>query len=171
MKQLILVALIALSNLTTNAQGKTVYVSTDEIFQSIYQTRIADSIVTLEANKLSGFYDYQKQNLNDSIQKFFTDSLTMNEKQKEEKRTALQAELADMGRLEANIKDSIQKLKEEIVVPIRKLMMDVILATGKSKGATTILYRENAILIPPGSDITAEVIKKINAIKPKKVGK
>ncbi len=168
MKKILLLCGLAIINVTMFAQGKTLYVSTDGIYQNIYQIRDVDSIINIETAKMAEAYDVRKQALNDSIAKFFVDSVSMSDIAKETKRLALQKDISEMGQYEAQLKENLESYKEKVLTPIKKLVFETINAVGKAKGATTILFREQAIMIPPGTDITMDVIKRLNSIKPKK---
>jgi outer membrane protein len=160
MKQFVFALVLVIASLTTFAQGKTVYVSTEEIFGKIPQVRVADSIINIENNRLASLYDDRKTELNDLATLFIKDSVNMNASQKEIKRKSLQDKISALSGFEQELKAALEDYKEKQFAPIRKKVFDAIQAVAKAKAATTVLLRESALIFPPGSDITAEVIKK-----------
>ncbi len=161
MKNLIVVCLLLLVGLGGFAQGKTVYVSTEEVFSKIPQTKNADSLVNKEAARLSALYDDRKTELNDLVSLFVKDSVTMTADKKELKRKSLQEKYTGLSNYEQELKAALEDYKEKQLDPIRAKIIDNIKVIAKAKAATTVLYRESAVIIPTGSDITLDVIKKM----------
>jgi Skp family chaperone for outer membrane proteins len=164
MKNRILIAILVMASMSVSAQ-KTLFVSTDAVLGQIPQVRIADSLIGLEDSKLAGVYNERKVEIDELVDKFIIDSLTMTATQKEEKRKALQEKYAGLGKLESELKQKLEEFKDRTYQPIRIAMFETIKAVAKAKASATVLYRENAILVPPGTDITEEVIKKMKPLK------
>jgi outer membrane protein len=161
MKKLVFAVALIIANLSINAQGKTVYVSTDEVFARIPQVKVVDSLVNKEGEKLSAMYDDRKTELNDLVALFIKDSSAMTNEAKEVKRKSLQEKVAALSTYEQQLKGSLEEYKEKQLEPVRGKVFETIKNIAKAKAATTVLYRESAVIIPTGSDITLEVVKKL----------
>jgi outer membrane protein len=161
MKNVVVVIALIVASLNTYAQGKTVYVSTDEIFAKIPQVKVVDSLVNKEGERLSALYEDRKNELNDLVALFIKDSINMNTETKEIKRKSLQEKVANLSTYEQQLKASLDEFKETKLEPVRAKIFENIKTIAKAKAATTVLYRESAVIIPTGSDITMDVVKKL----------
>jgi Skp family chaperone for outer membrane proteins len=148
------------------AQGKTAYISTDAVFANIPQVKIADSLIELEKNKLNDVYNERNNELNDLIALFVKDSINMAKEVKEAKRISLQGKLTDLEKSKQLLNEQLEDFKEKQYAPIREKVFKEIAAFSKAKGFATVLYRESAVIIPPNSDITLEIIKKMGGKVP-----
>lgn len=161
MKKIFLAFIIICSGVVAMAQGKTAYISTDEVFSNIPQSKVADSLILKESNRLNNLYKERQEELNDLIALFVKDSITMTTEQKEVKRKSLQDKVSNLQASEQDLKAELDNYREKVYAPIKEKVFGVIRDIAKLKGCMTVLYRENAVIIPAGSDITRDVIKKM----------
>lgn len=150
----------------TYAQGRTAFVSTEEIFGRIPQTLVADSLITLEGDRLNSLYNERESELNDLIQLFIKDSINMVDSVKQDKRLKLQGKVTDLSKLKEELKEQLEIFKQTQIRPIQDRVIKEINLFAKAKGFSTVLLRESAIVIPPGTDITYEIIKKLGGKLP-----
>jgi Skp family chaperone for outer membrane proteins len=161
MKKLIFVLCIVFTSTIAFAQGKTAYISTDEVFAKIPQVIIADSLVRKENERLSNVYKEREDELNDLVGLFMKDSINMNNEQKELKRKNLQGKVAGLSEFKKELEGDLEQYREKLYAPIREKVMSKIKEIIKAKGYTSCLYREGALFFPPTDDITKQVIIKM----------
>jgi Skp family chaperone for outer membrane proteins len=161
MKKIVLSIVILCSAIVTFAQGKTAYISTDDVFANIPQVKIADSAIMKENTRLSALYKEREEELNDMISLFVKDSGTMDKDVKELKREKLQKKVTDLQTGKRELEDELAAYKEKVYAPIKDKVFAAIKDFIKVKGITTVLYRENAVIIPAGTDITRDIILKL----------
>ncbi len=161
MKKLVVAVALIIASLSTFAQGKTVYVSTDEVFARIPQVKLVDSLVNMEGERLSGLYEERNNEINDMVALFIKDSSAMTTEAKEVKRKSLQEKVSSLSGYEKQLKAMLDQYKDKQLEPVRAKVLETIKNIAKVKAATTVLYRESAVIIPIGSDITLDVVKKL----------
>jgi outer membrane protein len=143
------------------AQTKIGYVSVDEIFAQMPETRKADSSLAAFQKDLADTYAEQEADLNAAIEKFIKDSLTMTPVSKEVKRSDLQTRLSGMSKKKQDYNAAFENEKAKQIKPIQDKMLATIKAVAKENGYGHILYKEQAIVFPETDDITALVKKKL----------
>lgn len=161
MKTLLLAVLILCGTIATQAQGKTGYISTDEVFANIPQSRVADSIIQIEANKLNNAYKNREDEINDLVSAFLKDSVNMTKEVKEVKRKGLQDKISGLSELKKQLENDLEEYKNKTYTPVKEKVLIAIRDIAKAKGYTTCLYRESALFFPPADDMTKAVIKKL----------
>ena len=165
-KSLLLFATIVFAQCFTNvlAQTKIGYISVDEIFALMPETRKADSSLAVFQKDLADTYAEQEVELNAAIEKFIKDSITMSAVAKEAKRNDLQTRVSGMSKKKQDYNVAFENEKGKLIKPIQEKLMATIKAVAKENGYNHILYKDQAIVFPETDDITALVKKKL-AIK------
>ncbi|MBL0057217.1 MAG: OmpH family outer membrane protein [Chitinophagaceae bacterium] len=142
-------------------QSKIGYVSSDEVFGLMPDVKAADTYLANYQKELANIYQNQQSELDQAVNKFMKDSVTMNSAVKEAKRKDLQDRIAGMGNKEQELNKLLEEKKEALLKPIREKLLKAIQDVAKEKGYQHILYREQAIVYPPADDITGLVKKKL----------
>jgi outer membrane protein len=143
------------------AQTKIGYISVDEIFALMPETKKADSALAVYQKDLADTYAEQEAELNAALDKFVKDSAKMSPAVKEARRSDLQTRIAGMQGKQQQYNDAYEKEKEKQIKPIREKLLANIKAVAKENGYNHILYKEQAIVFPETDDITALVKKKL----------
>lgn len=162
-KLLLLVTAIVFAQCFTNvfAQTKIGYISVDEIFAQMPETRKADSTLAAYQKDLADTYAEQEAELNEAIEKFIKDSLTMTPVAKEAKRSDLQTRLSGMSKKKQDYNAAFESEKGKQIKPIQDKLLATIKAVAKENGYSHVLYKEQAIVFPETDDITVLVKKKL----------
>jgi len=135
-KLLLLVTAIVFAQCFTNvfAQTKIGYISVDEVFALMPETRKADSTLAAYQKDLADTYAEQEADLNAAIEKFIKDSLTMSAVAKEAKRSDLQTRLNGMSKKKQDYSEVFEKEKEKQIKPIQERLLATIKAVAKENG-------------------------------------
>lgn len=162
-KLLLLVTAIVFTQCVTNvfAQTKIGYISVDEVFAQMPETRKADSSLAAYQKDLADEYARQEAELNVAIEKFIKDSITMTPAIKEAKRSDLQTRLSGMSQKKQDYNTAFEKEKEKQVKPIQEKLIATIKTVAKENGYNHVLYKDQAIVFPETDDITSLVKKKL----------
>lgn len=162
-KLLLLVITIVFTQCITNvfAQTKIGYISIDEIFALMPETKKADSSLGVYQKDLADAYAVQEADLNAAIEKFIKDSITMTAVAKEARRSDLQTRVNGMSKKKQDYNADFEDQKIKQVKPIQDKLIATIKAVAKENGYGHILYKEQAIVFPESDDITALVKKKL----------
>ncbi len=143
------------------AQTKIGYISVDEVFALMPETRKADSALAAIQKELADAYAQQESELNAAIEKFIKDSITMTAGVKEAKRSELQSRVTGMSKKKQDYNAGLEIEKEKQIKPIQEKLLATIRAVAKENGYGHILYKDQAIVFPESDDITALVKKKL----------
>jgi len=147
--------------LVSIAQTKIGYVSVDEIFTLMPETKKADSSLSDYQKALQESYADQEASLNAALDKFFKDSATMTPAVKEAKRTTLQNDVIGLQNKQSQLNISLEAEKEKLIKPIREKLLATIKEVAQAMGYEHILYKESAIVFPAAADITNAVKNKL----------
>jgi outer membrane protein len=161
MKHLFISLFFLASVINSFGQGKTAYISSDEVFANIPQVIKADSLIRLENDRLSAIYKDREEELNDLYKIFVSDSGTMTADVKEIKRKKLQEKVTAFQSSKQELQNELETYREKVYAPIKEKVLLTIKDIAKAKGYTTCLYKESALFFPPNDDITRLVIKKM----------
>jgi outer membrane protein len=156
----ILVMLLIISG-NGYAQIKIGYVSVEEIFAQMPETKKADTALAEYQKALADSYAEQQNDLNDAYIKFAKDSARMTPSVKEFKRTELQNRISDLQNKEQQLNTALEQQKEKVVKPIREKLIKAIKEVSKENGYQHVLYKESAIVFPASDDITQLVKTKL----------
>lgn len=162
-KLLLLVTAILFAQCFTNvfAQTKIGYINVDEIFALMPETRKADSTLAAYQKDLADTYASQEAELNDAIEKFIKDSLTMTAVAKDAKRIDLQTRVSGMSKKKQDFNTAFENEKAKQIKPIQDKLLATIKAVAKENGYNHVLYKDQAIVFPETDDITPLVKKKL----------
>jgi outer membrane protein len=162
-KSVLFFAAILFTQCFTNvfAQTKIGYISLDEIFGLMPETRKADSTLAAYQKDLADTYAEQEAELNEAIEKFIKDSITMSAVAKEAKRSDLQTRLSGMSKKKQDYNAAFENEKGKQIKPIQEKLLATIKTVAKENGYSHVLYKEQAIVFPETDDITALVKKKL----------
>lgn len=164
MKKTLITALVVLfisMPFISFAQTKIGYVSVDEVFNVMPETRKADSALAEYQKALQESYAEQENALNAALEKFVRDSSKMTPAVKEAKRTDLQTRISELQNKQQQLNNALETEKEKQIKPIREKLLATIKAVAKENGYAHILYKEQAIVFPEPDDITALVKKRL----------
>ncbi len=148
-----------------NAQ-KIGYISADEIIQLMPEAATVQTQLDEFQQSLYKNAEDQKATLNDAVQKFYKDSTAMSPSLKEVKRTDLQKQYQDLAGIDQKIQDQFGQKRQELSLPIQKKLQTAIEEVAKENGYTYIFPREALIYMPPTSDISPLVRKKLGLKEP-----
>ena len=143
------------------AQTKIGYVSVDEIFALMPETKKADQNLAEFQNALQESYAQQEAELNAAFDKFIKDSLTMTPSVKEAKRTDLQSRVNEMQKKPKEMNNTLELEKENQIKPIREKLLATIKEVAKAMGYDHVLYKESALVFPAAADLTNAVKNKL----------
>lgn len=164
MKKIVfLIAAVIIVNFINSikAQTKTGFISTDELFAIMPETKIADSALVAYQKELSADYAEQEKETNTAIQKFFKDSLLMSPSMKDIKHIELQKRVVDLQKKQEDFNKMLNDQKEKLLQPIREKMLKTIQAVAKENGYTYVAYKEQFIVFPAADDLLGLVKKKL----------
>lgn len=162
---LITAVLFGFSN-NVSAQAKIGYISADEIIQLMPEAATVQSQLDDYQQSLYKNAEDQRTALNEAVQKFYKDSLTMSPSMKEVKRTELQKQVQDLSGMDQKIQNQFEQKRQELSLPIQKKLQTAIEEVAKENGYTYVFPREALIYMPPSSDIGPLVIKKLGLKEP-----
>lgn len=155
------VLLFTMISAVVTAQGKIGYVSVDEIFSLMPETKKADQNLAEYQKALQEAYAEQENDINKALEKFIKDSATMSSAVKEAKRTSLQTEIVQLQNKQSQLNNSLEAEKEKQIKPIREKLIATVKEVAKAMGYEHILFRESAIVFPDAADITNAVKNKL----------
>jgi outer membrane protein len=164
MKKTVLVTFVVLfisMPFASFAQTKIGYVSIDEVFGMMPETKKADSSLAEYQKALQESYAEQETALNNALDKFFKDSVTMSPAVKEAKRKTLQNDVVGLQNKQSQLNNQLETEKEKLVKPIREKMLATIKEVAQAMGYEHVLYKESAIVFPAAADITNAVKNKL----------
>ncbi len=143
------------------AQTKIGYISVDEVFTLMPETRKADSTLAIYQKELADTYAEQEAELNAAIEKFIIDSVTMTPVAKDAKRSDLQTRVSGMSKKKQDYNANFENEKGKQIKLIQDKLFATIKVVAKENGYNHVLYKEQAIVFPETDDITALVKKKL----------
>lgn len=170
MKKLLTAAFITVFALTgfnqANAQTKIGYISTEELVSIMPETAKADSNLQQYRGALIQNAQDKQSALENAIEKFNKDSVTMSNSVKDVKRGELQKMLSDLQAEDQRIQQQLQQRQQELITPINRKAFDAIQSVAKENGYTYVFEKGAMLVAPPGDDILQLVAKKLNVKLP-----
>jgi outer membrane protein len=160
MKKFIIILFITASS-NAFAQTKIGYVSVDEVFGVMPETKKADENLAAFQKALQDTYAEQENELNDAYAKFVKDSAKLTPAVKEAKRTDLQSRISGLQNKQQELNTALEAEKEKQLKPIREKLMAAIQSVAKEMGYDHVLYKESAIVFPATADLTNSVKQKL----------
>lgn len=143
------------------AQTKIGYVSVDEIFGIMPETKKADENLAEYQKALQESYAQYEAELNAALEKFVKDSAKMTPAVKEAKRTDLQTRISELQNKQTQLNTALETQKEKLLKPIREKLITAIKDVAKETGYEHVLYKESTIVFPAAADLTDAVKKKL----------
>ncbi len=175
MKKLVLMGFIAVAAFATNqasAQGKTAYVSIDEVVQLMpeYKKAMGDLAQYDSALQINYAETVQELNRQDSILK--ADSLKMSNAVKAAKRENLRKLFTELQGYEQTYQQQMQAKNEELLSPVAQKANALISDVAKTAGYTYVFRKEALLVYPPADDLLPLVKTKLgpSAVTPAKPG-
>lgn len=166
MKKFLTAALIAVTTLglsdSVSAQTKIGYISTEELVSIMPETAKADSNLKQYQGALIQNAQDKQEALQNAIEKFNKDSVSMSASVKDVKRSELQKMLTDLQGEEQRIQQQLQARQQELITPINKKAFDAIQAVAKENGYGYIFEKGALLVAPPADDVLQLVAKKLN---------
>ena len=171
MKKTVLLLAVAFSIFgfanNASAQGKTGYISTEELIGSMPETEAANSqLQDYQSSLQQQGNDYYRE-LNEKDSAFGVDSVKMSATQKELKRNDLIALYQKVQGWNQTMQQMVQQKSQDLIGPIKTKAQDAIKATAKESGYTYVLESAAVLVGPPGDDILPLVKKKMGIGAPK----
>ncbi len=142
-------------------QTKVGYVSVDEVFAVMPETKKADENLAEYQKALQESYAQYEAELNAALDKFVKDSAKLTPAVKEAKRQDLQSRISELQRKQTQLNNNLDAEKEKQLKPIREKLMAAIKDVAKEMGYEHVLYKESAIVFPVAADLTNAVKKKL----------
>lgn len=143
------------------AQTKIGYVSVDEVFAAMPETKKADVDLAEFQKALQDSYAQYETELNTAMEKFVKDSAKLSPAVKEARRQDMQTRITELQNKQTQFNTSLEAEKEKLLKPIREKLVASIKQVAKEMGYEHVLYKESAIVFPDAADITAAVKKKL----------
>jgi outer membrane protein len=162
-KSVLLFAAIVFAQCFTNvfAQTKIGYVSVDEVFAAMPETKKADENLAEFQKALQESYAQHEAELNAAYEKFVKDSAKLTPAVKNAKRQDLQTRISELQGKQTQLNNDLEAEKEKQLKPIREKLMAAIKDVAKETGYDHVLYKESAIIFPVAADLTNSVKKKL----------
>lgn len=150
------------------AGAKMAYINPQRIFQESAEGKAAlTRVQTLINRKQTEGQDRQKKLAADQ-QKLQTSGGVMNEAARSQLEKEIEKEQVDGQRFQQDAQAEINELQQEVQAEFIKKVSPMIEAVAKEKGVQLVFDLNNAGLayFDPGLDLTADVIKKLDASRP-----
>jgi outer membrane protein len=162
----LMVCAVVFSN-NVSAQGKTGYISQEDLIGSMPETEAANKELqeyqgSLQAQGADYYREYLEK---DSV--FQADSAKWTPTIRELKRNDLMDLVQKVQGWQQTMQQMLQEKSQTLIGPIRAKATDAIKATAKENGYTYVLESAAVLVGPPGDDILPLVKKKLNIAAPK----
>ena len=148
--------------------AKTAFINPQRIFQESVEGKAAVTrINTLIQKKQTEGQDRQKA-LQANQQKLQTSGAVMNEQARSQLEKEIEKQQVDGQRFQQDAQAEIQELQNEVQQEFIKKVSPLIVSVAKEKGLQMVFDLSNAGLAwwDPGLDLTNDVIKKLDGVKP-----
>lgn len=163
-----LVALaLALGTTAASAQAlpgtKVVSVRLGEVVRDSAQYKAAETKMKAEFEKRRADLEAQGKTLADDYKAYQRDADTLSADQRLKKEKDLKSRESDLGFAQRKFQEDLQNRDRELTQEMMVKIRDVISGVAKEKGADLVV--QDAIVITPTADITADVLKRLNGGK------
>lgn len=111
--------------------------------------------------------DAERQKLVDEVRKMKDEQALLSDKAKAEKQTAIEDKIKNLQEFDKKVRDDLIKQRNTMLGDIQKDIDTVISTYSKEVGYDLILIKQTVLYGGSDLDVTAEVIKRLNAV-PKK---
>lgn len=161
MKNLLLVAVMALGIFSASAQTKIGYISTDELIGVMPEASKADGELKEYQASLAQRGQELMAELGAKDSLFVKDSLKLSPSMKDIRRNELIALYQQVRGWDTQAQEMYQQKAQERIAPLRNKALEAIKAVAKENGYTYILDVNSVIVAPPGDDVLNLVKKKL----------
>ena len=164
MKKFFTLGLIAMGifGLSTTSQAQKIgYVSADEIIALMPEASKVDAQLNEYQQALIQQAQIKKDEFNQKVAKFYTDSSKLSSSLKEVQRTELQKEVQELSGADQQIQQQFDAKRQELSLPIQRKLQGAIQEVAKENGYTYVFPREALLVMPSSVDLGPLVKKKL----------
>lgn len=162
MKKLIVAGVLAMGFLSSSAQNKIGYISTDELISIMPEAEKADAQLKEYQSALAEQGQDHMKNLSAKDSAFSKDSLKLTPSMRDIKRKELIELYQKVQNFQNEAQEMYQQEAQRKIAPIRDKAMAAIKDVAKENGYSYVLDVNAVIVAPPGDDLLALVKKKLN---------
>lgn len=144
----------------TQAQ-KIGYISADEVISLMPEAAKVDTQLNDYQQALYQQNQTKKDEFNQKVAKFYTDSSKLSPGVKEVQRTELQKEVQELSGADQQMQQQFEAKRQELSLPIQRKLQATIQEVAKENGYTYVFPREALLVMPPGDDIGKLVKRKL----------
>ena len=109
--------------------------------------------------------DAERQKFVDEVRKMKDEQALLSDKAKAEKQTIIDGKIASLQEFDRKVRDELIKQRNQMLGEIQKDIDTVISAYSKEAGYDIVLIKQTVLFAGSELDLTAEVVKRLNAIK------
>ena len=109
--------------------------------------------------------DAERQKFVDDIRKLKDEQALLSDKAKAEKQTIIDGKITNLQEFDKKVRDELIKQRNTMLGEIQKDIDTVIAAYSKEAGYDVVLIKQTVLFAGPELDVTAEVVKRLNAAK------
>lgn len=164
MKKFFAIGLIASGMLgitSTVLAQKIGYISADEVISLMPEAAKVDTQLNDYQQALYQQNQIKKDEFNQKVAKFYTDSSKLSPGVKEVQRTELQKQVQELSGADQQMQQQFEAKRQELSLPIQRKLQNTIQEVAKENGYTYVFPREALLVMPPGDDIGKLVKKKL----------
>lgn len=159
------IALLALALVsvaaTAQADTKILSVRLGEVVRESAQYKAAEAKMKAEFEKRRADIESQGRALNEDAKAYQRDADTLSADQRLKKEKELKSRESDLGFAQRKFQEDLQNRDRELTQDMMGKIRDVINQVAKEKGADLVV--QDAIVITPTVDITADVLRRLNS--------
>jgi len=163
MRTRIAFAALALFAAATAAQAETkiLVVRSADVVRDSVQFKAAESKMKAEFEKRRADIETQGKAFGDDVKAYQRDADTMSADQRAKKEKDLNARQVDLNFAQRKFQEDLQNRDRELTQDMMSKIKDVIAQVAKEKGADLIV--QDPVFASPAVDVTADVLKRLNA--------
>jgi Skp family chaperone for outer membrane proteins len=109
--------------------------------------------------------DAERQKFVDEIRKLKDEQALLSDKAKAEKQTVIDAKITNLQEFDRKVRDELIKQRNQMLGEIQKDIDTIISAYSKEAGYDIVLIKQTVLFAGSELDLTAEVVKRLNAAK------
>jgi Outer membrane protein len=109
--------------------------------------------------------DAERQKFVDEVRKMKDEQALLSDKAKAEKQTIIDGKIANLQEFDRKVRDELIKQRNQMLGEIQKDIDVVISAYSAEAGYDIVLIKQTVLFAGPELDLTAEVVKRLNAAK------
>ena len=143
------------------AQNKFGFIDLNEIISVMPEAAKADTMLRAYQDALNANANDMQKEVNEKINKFIKDSITMASAAKEAQRRILQDKIAELNGIDQKIQNQVETKRNELAGPIQKKAMDAVKAVAKENGYSHVFPKEYVYVFPDADNMIDKVKKKL----------